>query len=268
MSAERQSIARRILRALPPPVADVLRGVVHRVRGPAFDEVAIVYEALRREGPGLLVDVGAHFGSSLRRFADDGWRVIAIEPDPKNRAFLVERMQGRDNVTIDGRAIGERDGEVLALYTSDVSTGISALAPFHPSHRATSEVETVRLDTLLASEAHVTVLKTDLEGFDLPALRTFPWDRFHPRAVVCEFEDRKTTPLGYTYHDLGMYMVQRGYAVFVSEWFPVVEYGRRHRWRSLRAYPSELEDPAAWGNFIAVEEDLREAVSGVTSRHK
>lgn len=239
---------------------------MHRVRGPAFDEVAIVYEALRREGPGQLVDVGAHFGSSLRRFADDGWRVIAIEPDPKNRAVLVERMQGRENVIIDARAIGERDGEILSLYTSDVSTGISALAPFHPSHRATSEVETVRLDTLLAPADRVTALKTDLEGYDLLALRTFPWDRLHPRAVVCEFEDRKTVPLGYTYHDLGSYLVGQGYTVFVSEWFPVVEYGRRHRWRSLRRYPSELEDQAAWGNFIAVDEDLSEAILRAATR--
>jgi FkbM family methyltransferase len=256
------------VRTLPTPVAEVLRSVVHRLRPPAFDEVAIVYEALRREGQGLLVDVGAHFGSSLRRFADDGWRVIAIEPDPQNRAVLAERMQGRTNVIIDGRAIGEQDGEIRSLYTSDVSTGISALAPFHPSHRATSEVETVRLDTLLASEDLVTVLKTDLEGYDLPALQTFPWSRLHPRAVVCEFEDRKTVPLGYTYHDLGRYLLQQGYAVFVSEWFPVVEYGRRHRWRSLRPYPSELEDPGAWGNFIAVDEDLRAAISGVAKRHK
>lgn len=239
---------------------------MRRVRGPAFDEVAIVYEALRREGPGLLVDVGAHFGSSLRRFADDGWRVIAIEPDPKNRAVLVERMQGRENVIVDARAIGERDGEILSLYTSDVSTGISALAPFHPSHRATSEVETVRLDTLLASAGRVTALKTDLEGYDLLALRTFPWDRLHPRAVVCEFEDRKTVPLGYTYHDLGSYLVEQGYSVFVSEWFPVVEYGRRHRWRSLRRYPSELEDEAAWGNFIAVDADLNEAILRAAKR--
>jgi FkbM family methyltransferase len=240
--------------------------MVRRVHRPPFDEVAIVHAALRREGPGLMVDVGAHFGSSLTRFADDGWQVLAIEPDPQNRAILVGRVRGRGNVIIDGRAIGERDGEVVTLYTSDVSTGISTLAPFHPSHRATSEVETVRLDTLLASQDVVTVLKTDLEGYDLPALQTFPWGRLHPRAVVCEFEDRKTVPLGYTYHDLGTYLVQQGYAVFVSEWWPVVEYGRQHRWRSLRRFPSELIDRTGWGNFIAVEADLSETVVGVASR--
>jgi FkbM family methyltransferase len=251
---------------LPSPLADALRRVVRRIRGPAVDEVAMVYEALRRDGPGLFVDVGAHFGSSLRRFAADGWRVIAIEPDPKNRAILVDSMQGHANVTIDGRAISERDGEIRTLYTSDVSTGISALTPFHPSHRATSQVETVRLDTLLQSEGLVTALKTDLEGYDLPALQTFPWHRLHPRAVVCEFEDRKTIPLGYAYHDLGAYLLELGYSVFVSEWWPVVEYGRRHRWRALRRYPSELEDPAAWGNFIGVEADLVEAILGAARR--
>lgn len=239
---------------------------MQRARGQAFDEIEIVHAVMRPDGPGVLVDVGAHFGGSLLRFADDGWRVLAIEPDPQNRAILIDRMRGRTNVTIDARAVSERDGEIRPLFTSGVSTGISALVPFHPSHRATSQVQTVRLDTLLASEALVSVLKTDLEGYDLPALRTFPWDRLHPRAVVCEFEDRKTIPLGYAYHDLGTYLLELGYGVFVSEWWPVVEYGRRHRWRALRRYPSELEDPAAWGNFIAVEEQLTEVVLSAAKR--
>jgi FkbM family methyltransferase len=231
-----------------------------RFRAPEFDEMAMVHDVLRERGRGVLVDVGAHFGGSLSRFADDGWRVFAFEPDSRNRAILVDRIRGNENVTVDGRAVGERDGEIRSLYTSRVSTGISALEPFHPSHRPTHQVETVRLDTFLEGVDAVTVLKTDTEGYDLPVLRTFPWHRLHPRAVVCEFEDRKTVPLGYTYHDLASYLLNRGYAVFVSEWRPVVEYGRRHRWRALRRYPSELDDKDSWGNIIAVEMHLAAAV--------
>jgi FkbM family methyltransferase len=218
------------------------------------DELRIVSRAIR--GPGLMVDVGAHHGRSAEPFARKGWNVLAIEPDPANRAVLQKRLGGRPNVTVDPRAIAETDGDRVELYTSPISTGISTLAPFHPSHRATVEVDTVRLDTLLAGIDEVTVLKTDLEGWDLPALRTFPWSRLHPAAVVSEFEDRKTIPLGYSFHDLARFLAERSHTVLVSEWHPVVEYGRRHRWRSLRAYPAELADPEGWGNVIATDADI------------
>jgi FkbM family methyltransferase len=201
-----------------------------------------------------MVDVGAHHGGTLALFAHDGWKIIAIEPDPANRAILSRDFP---TIAIDPRAIGERDGEQVTLYTSGVSSGISTLNPFHPSHRATSRVETVRLDTLLTDVSEVTLLKTDTEGWDLPVLRTFPWDRLHPLAVIAEFDDHKTVPLGYDWRDLAEFLVDRGFAVEVSEWYPVVEYGRPHRWRSVRPFPVELADAAAWGNLIATAPELR-----------
>jgi FkbM family methyltransferase len=237
-------------------VLDVLRPIVRRFRHPDFDEIDLVHSVLRPHGPGVMVDVGAHFGGSLRPFAKDGWRVFAVEPDPHNRAILLRRFARRPNVIVDGRAVSDQDGQTVALYTSRVSTGISALAPFHPSHSATDQVETVRLDTLLAEADEVTFLKTDTEGWDLPVLKTFPWNRLRPLAVICEFEDRKTVPLGYDYHDLAGYLAELGYAIFTSEWYPVVEYGRRHRWRSIRRYPVELVDERAWGNLVAVDPEL------------
>ena len=214
-----------------------------------------------------MVDVGAHHGSSLRFFANDGWRVYAFEPDPTNREQLERRWGKAENVTIDPRAISEHDGAMADLFVSEVSTGISALAPFHPSHHVGASVETVRLDTYLAGLDEVTMLKTDTEGWDLPVLRTFPWDRLHPVAVVCEFEDRKTAPLGYDFDDLGRFMQGLGYVVYVSEWFPVVEYGRRHRWRRLRRYPTSLADANAWGNLICVEPALEARLTDSTSWH-
>jgi FkbM family methyltransferase len=242
------------------PLLEPIRPLWKRVRPPDFDEIGLLHSALRPYGPSVMVDVGAHHGGSLRPFADDGWRVIAIEPDPQNRRILTSRYGRKSNVVIDERAIGETDGQRVALYTSPVSTGISALAPFHPTHRASGEVETVRLDTLLADQEAVGFLKTDTEGWDLGVLRTFPWVRLRPLAVMCEFEDRKTVPLGYDYHELANYLVDLDYLVFTSEWYPVVEYGQRHRWRCLRRYPVQLESPAAWGNLLAVTPELADAV--------
>ena len=211
-----------------------------------------MHAALRAFGPGVMVDVGAHHGQSFRRFAADGWRVYAFEPDPVNRVVLVRRARGLPNVTVDSRAVATRDGDLVTLYTSSISTGISTLMPFHPTHRPSTQVATVRLDTYLSQVEQVTVLKTDAEGYDMPILRTFPWHRLKPRAVISEFEDARSAGSGYTYRDMAEFLVDRGYSVFVSEWYPVVEYGRRHRWRSVREYPARLHDPRGWGNLIGV----------------
>ena len=227
------------------------RRVYRLLRPPAFDELELVHRAL--PNPGLMVDVGAHTGGSLERFLASGWHVIAIEPDADNRSQLVGRHGKHPRLWVDPRAITEVDGEVVTLYTSPLSSGISTRAPFHVSHRPTATVESVRLDTLLDGVHQVDLLKVDTEGWDLPVLRTFPWDRLHPRVVVTEFEDRKSRPVGYGFHDLADFLVQQGYGVLVSEWYPIVEYGRRHRWRSLDPYPTELADQAAWGNLIATD---------------
>jgi FkbM family methyltransferase len=252
---------RRVGEFLPVPLTKVLRRWAKKVVPPGFDEVALVYAALRSDGPGVMVDVGAHHGASLLPFADDGWRVYALEPDARNRAVLLRRFGKRLNVSVDPRAVSSTDDEIVTLFTSDVSTGISSLAPFHASHRGSEQVKTVRLDTFLAGVDRVSVLKTDTEGWDWPVLQTFPWERMRPRAIVCEFEDRKTMPLAYSYRDLANWLVALGYVVFVSEWYPVVEYGRRHRWRSLSRYPSPLADDRAWGNLIAVESDIADHIA-------
>ncbi len=222
-----------------------------------LDEVGIVHTLIGRQ-KGTMLDVGAHWGNSLAPFLQDGWTVYAFEPDPANRAVLNSRHPG---ARVDARAISEKDGETVSLFTSDVSTGISTLSPFHPSHEATTQVQTVRLDTFIAERGIDTVdfIKTDVEGLDLFVLRTFPWERLHPKAVVCEFEDNKTTRLGYTVHDTAQFLADKGYAVVVSQWEPVVEYGRNHTWSQFKHYPADVPGNCH-GNLIAVQPQLLDSL--------
>lgn len=235
-----------------------IRQQVGRILGPPhLDEVLIVCRVIGKQ-PGTMVDVGAHHGYALDPYLQRNWDVHAFEPDPNNRAVLESRCPG---ITIDPRAVSQTDGDEVALFTSDVSTGISTLSPFHASHTATATVQTVRLDTYLRDHSidRVDFLKTDVEGYDLLALRTFPWSTHQPRAVVCEYEDHKTAKLGHTTDDTAQFLQQQGYAVLVSEWWPIVEYGASHRWRRFMRYPCEV--PAdSWGNLIGVDPELLEAV--------
>lgn len=228
----------------------------------SFDEVAIARRVLG-SSPGVMVDVGAHVGGTALPFARAGWEVYAFEPDGVNRELLQDALSQFSNVTVVPAAVADRPGSA-PLYRSDVSSGISALSAFHPSHRVVGRVDVVRLADYFEQEGihHVDFLKVDTEGHDLFVLQGVPWSRVRPRVVLCEFEDRKTQPLGYGYTDLAEFLLARNYTVLVSEWHPIVEYGSEHQWRHLRRYPHRLEDPESWGNLLAVEPGMVRAARG------
>lgn len=219
-----------------------------------IDESALAEELFRADPtPGLMVDVGAHFGTTTKPFLAMGWRVIGFEPDPKKHAALKELAED-PNFTLLKCAVGDTPAENVPFFTSQESTGIASLVPFRDSHEKGPTVEIRTLRDVLAEHGveHVDYLKIDAEGYDLRVLQGFPFDAMTPRMVVCEFEDAKTNQIGYTTHDLGQHLLDLGYEVYLSEWHPVVRYGITHRWRSLRPYPCELEDTNGWGNFVAV----------------
>jgi FkbM family methyltransferase len=198
-----------------------------------------------------MLDVGAHHGGSLAPFARDGWTVHAFEPDATNRAALLASFGHMPNVTVVPKGVSDQPG-VLPLFTSAESSGISSFAAFTAGHVASGDVETVTLRDYLSDTGTRTVdfLKIDVEGFERHVLRGYDWS-VRPGLILLEFEDSKTVPLGYTWKELADELVDRGYEVLVSEWFPLQRYGEGHKWRRFATYPTELSDPAAWGNLLA-----------------
>lgn len=200
-----------------------------------------------------MVDVGAHFGESLQPFAKRGWRILAFEPDAhqgKQASIKARLNEGSDLFSC---ALSNSEAESSAFYVSEVSTGISGLLPFHPSHTSAARVPVKTLRGVLHELGinRVDFLKIDTEGNDLLVLQGLQW-AVRPDVILCEFEDSKTKLAGYDYRDLGDYLISGGYRVFVSEWYPIKRYGGEHSWRRLCTYPCTLSDPNAWGNFIAV----------------
>ena len=80
-------------------------------------------------------------------------------------------------------------------------------------------------------------------------------------SILLEFEDRKTVPLGFSWRDLAQDLLDRGYGVIVSEWYPIESYGGTHRWRSFKPYPTELADASAWGNLLATDRDFAQLLA-------
>lgn len=237
------------------PALDRVARTLRALTSPAYvDETATVFRALRREPAGTMLDVGAHYGESFRRFADAGWNVHAFEPDPRNLAHLVPVADEYETVTVVPAAVAETRG-ALTLYGSSESTGVSSLAPFTSRHVATATVDVISLgDYLSASEiSAVDFLKVDVEGYERMVLDGYDWD-VPPRVIELEFEDRKTEPLGYTWRDLADELRRRNYLVIVSEWNPIVAYGPGQSWRGWGTLPYELADPNAWGNLLGVRQ--------------
>lgn len=243
-----------------PRDADLMRR--SREQACVLSEASVI-AALLHDWPrdSIMIDVGAHHGSELKPFVERGWRVYAFEPDPVNRADLERRFGDHPRVLIDPRAVSEVDRVDVPFFRSDQSTGISTLAPFHATHYESDRVSTVRLDRFCKERRidRIDYLKVDTEGHDLFVLRSLDWEQLSPAAVQVEFEDAKTVPLGYDFHALAQYLVDRGFDVWVSEWHPVVAYGRRHDWARLAHYPTELSDKHAWGNLLAFRQPVKES---------
>jgi FkbM family methyltransferase len=219
-----------------------------------FSEAALIYDYFgAKKITGTLVDVGAHFGESFEPYLDRNWKVLAFEPDKTKWDFLNKFRQNK-NLTLLTQAVSNKSSINVPFYVSTESTGISSLSPFVESHKEAGGVDLVTLRDTLSDYniSNVTFLKIDTEGHDLFVLEGFPWDMMTPDVILCEFEDLKTKRLGYSYKDLGEFLIQKGYTVYLSEWYPVVKYGGDHKWRNIVKYPAVLANVNAWGNFIAV----------------
>jgi len=244
------------------PGALTITGPCERVDQATLDETRVIASLFTNHLSGaVMIDVGAFRGSSFMPFLKNNWQVFAFEPDRENYRVLQERLAEKENaalVTLDSRAVSNQNTSRVSFYRSKESAGISSLNAFHRDHREAQKVDTVTLKEALREHdlAGVDFLKIDTEGHELFVLEGFPWERFAPKVIECEFEDAKTVPLGYTWEDLADYLYQKGYSVYVSEWHPVIMYGTRHDWHRLARFPCHLASEHSWGNLLAFRDLL------------
>lgn len=245
--------------------SSILLGPYSRRDTMHWDETNCVSELFEKTLSGkTMIDVGAHHGTALIPFLNKEWKIFAFEPDKINRSHLLERLgrhKNKELVILDHRCVSNSSQNEVPFYCSDQSSGISGLSAFHTSHVEAQRVDTITLTDFFRDKPlpEIDFLKIDTEGHDLFVLQGFPWERGTPAVIECEFEDIKTIPLGYTFHDLARFLVDKGYNVYVSEWHPVIRYGIRHDWNRLVRYPCELKDSKAWGNLLAFREPIDEA---------
>ncbi|WP_020663473.1 FkbM family methyltransferase [Amycolatopsis benzoatilytica] len=166
---------------------------------------------------GAFLDVGAHVGYHtlrLLRSASGVSRVIAVEADPVNAAYLRRNVEvnlsaaGAELVTVVESAAWNESGTVHLAQATPGNSGDNRVT----LDGSGVEVPAVRLDSVPAvTEQRIGLVKVDLQGRDHRALaglsEVLRRDRPH---VVCEFDPGAITELGDSpaavlaeYRDLG-----------------------------------------------------------------
>ena len=164
-----------------------------------------VFEFLRKNiGGKILLDLGSNIGTFPLSLFDIAKHVYAFDASVVNCNLLERNLKKNKikNVTVVNKAIYEKSGKTLKLYLSKDAMGN------HNLFIRTGEVKkvsTVSLDDFVKSSnlKHVDLIKIDIEGSELTALRgaSFLLKKIRP-TIIIEFNRYMSNWAGYELLDL------------------------------------------------------------------
>jgi FkbM family methyltransferase len=203
--------------------------------------------------PGMtFLDIGAHHGFYTllaSRKVGPGGRVLAVEASPRERARLHVhlRINGCKNVEVDGRAIGETEGDAELYLVQGSQNGCNSLRkPEVEEPTQVIPVRVERLDNVLRDHqvAKVDFMKLDVEGAELSVLKgASQLLHSYPRPIILvEVYTIRTQPWGYPARDIIRYLANAHY-----HWFRPLSDGGLE---ALDVQQNEYD-----GNFIAIPEE-------------
>ena len=125
------------------------------------------------------VDVGANFGwytCIFSQLARHNGKVIAIEPSPDTLKYLEDNIQENDlkNVLLEKVAVGEKEENLLLYKALNSNPGAHSLiknTPFQGKEGLTYPVKVKSLDSILFNINKINLMKMDIEGYEITALK-------------------------------------------------------------------------------------------------
>ncbi len=166
------------------------------------------------DSPATIIDVGAHHGAyavvlgRLLQKSGQRGKIIAIEPNPVSYSVLkrnIELNKLQHIVFCEPVAVADKAG-LMHISLRDVQSGISA----DPTSD-TVPVQVVTLDMLIEKYGitNVDLLQIDVEGAELPVLKSFPWERVKVKKIFCEMHPYAWNDFGYSRSDLSEFLCRR-----------------------------------------------------------
>jgi FkbM family methyltransferase len=167
--------------------ASVLRGVGNKIYQRAFPIYRPLYAAYKAYADraerqllkkilfrgAVTVDVGANIGiysEFLSRCVERTGLVHSFEPSPENFRLLSTATRHLSNVRLTQAAVGERSGK-CKLYISDKLNVDHRAYKANGDSRRAVPIQMVALDDYFKPEQRVDLIKMDIQGYELHALR-------------------------------------------------------------------------------------------------
>lgn len=128
----------------------------------------------------LIFDIGANGGDKADRFLRMGARVVCVEPDKYCCSLLNRRFRNcLDRLTIVSKAVSDvaeskvfyslEDGSAYNTFSEKWATQISQKN--NQLNIQENQVQTVTIDDLIATHGKPSLIKIDIEGYELNALK-------------------------------------------------------------------------------------------------
>ena len=224
---------RHIKRALRPvnrfvwPVKNFIRPPCRAAHSYSQEgEDRILARIFEQKARGFYVDVGAHhpiFLSNTYLFYERGWRGINLDAAPGSMAAF--KLQRPDDINLE-MAIGEKPGSLmfhifndpaLSTFNARVAKERDGVGTWRVVEIKPIEVRTLAqvLEEYLPAGKSIDYLSVDVEGLDLPVLRSNDWNRFRPEYILAEdfscdnIEDCLKTPMGAYLKSIGYVLYGR-----------------------------------------------------------
>lgn len=202
-------------------LADPTRAIGRSIFTTGVYDLAVSEAILRLAGRGdTVVDAGANVGymTALAAVAAKGGRVLSFEPHPslftvlEQNATAAKRIPGTAAVRLYPAAVGDRAGESSLIIPPefDVNDGIGSLAATATGRAIPVQVTT--LDEAIGRD-RIAVLKIDVEGFELQALRGADRAIADRRITHVVFEDHAAAQSPVIVH-----LKEAGYRVYSLGW--------------------------------------------------
>ena len=174
----------------------------------------------------VVLDVGACIGEFTLSIADRAGKIVAIEPEPRNLAFLHKNVESLPNVQVVGKAAWHCKDKLKLHLSRTVASHSLFLSVIKKSKRTMKSVE-VQADTLdnITTDlgiGKVDFIKINVEGAELETLKGAKKVLKTAKKVVVEAihkrEEKKTSPRVSNFLKARGFMVHVGPKDFVYAW--------------------------------------------------
>lgn len=204
----------------------------------------------------LAIDVGGNVGAYSKELQNysPGIEIHIFEPTEVNSLKLIDIFKNDSSIHLNKLALSDSEGEAI-LYSDVPGSGMGSLVNRRLNHFGISmecaeEIQTIRFETYwkkVLNRRIVDLVKLDIEGFELAALKGFGEAVLSVRVVQFEFGgcnlDTRTN-----FQDFYYFFKNLGWLIYRITPLGLEEI-RRYR---------ELDEVYLTTNFIAVNSKLRQ----------